>query len=176
MQQAHGGVPGRELPGRAAAPGVSAAGGAGAGLPAGPQKTRGVRSKPGAPSAGRGKGCSNNVGTQMQRATPTPSPAPAPPPPPPPPPRYAGFELGQRGQLQEIFDELKDPKAKRSSGGGPGRCGAAVPFLGGTPLGGRGSWPLAARAGLGRGWDTERGRGAPPPPRAPPALQVPRTW
>lgn len=31
--------------------------------------------------------------------------------------RYAGFELGQRGQLQEIFDELKDPKAKRSAGG-----------------------------------------------------------
>ncbi|KAI8466668.1 MAG: hypothetical protein J3K34DRAFT_379213, partial [Monoraphidium minutum] len=30
--------------------------------------------------------------------------------------RYAGFELGQRGQLQEIFDELKDPKAKRSAG------------------------------------------------------------
>ncbi|KIZ01359.1 hypothetical protein MNEG_6599, partial [Monoraphidium neglectum] len=30
--------------------------------------------------------------------------------------RYASFELGQRGQLQEIFDELKDPKAKRSAG------------------------------------------------------------
>ncbi|GBF91197.1 hypothetical protein Rsub_04866 [Raphidocelis subcapitata] len=30
--------------------------------------------------------------------------------------RYAGFELGQRGQLQEIFNELGDPKAKRSAG------------------------------------------------------------
>jgi hypothetical protein len=30
--------------------------------------------------------------------------------------RYAGFELGQRGQLQELFDELGNPGAKRSAG------------------------------------------------------------
>lgn len=30
--------------------------------------------------------------------------------------KYAGFELGQRGQLQELFDELGNPGAKRSAG------------------------------------------------------------
>lgn len=30
--------------------------------------------------------------------------------------RYAGFELGQRGQLQELFDELGNPGGKRSAG------------------------------------------------------------
>jgi hypothetical protein len=30
--------------------------------------------------------------------------------------RYAGFELGQRVQLQELFDELGNPGAKRSAG------------------------------------------------------------
>lgn len=30
--------------------------------------------------------------------------------------RYAGFELGQRAQLQELFDELGNPGAKRSAG------------------------------------------------------------
>lgn len=30
--------------------------------------------------------------------------------------RYAGFELGQRKQLKEIFDELGQPGEKRSAG------------------------------------------------------------
>lgn len=48
------------------------------------------------------------------------------PPPPLPPPcpaayrqclgRYAGFGLGQRTQLQELYDELKDPGASKSAG------------------------------------------------------------
>jgi hypothetical protein len=47
-------------------------------------------------------------------------------PPPLPPPylaacrqclgRYAGFGLGQRTQLQELYDELKDPGASKSAG------------------------------------------------------------
>jgi hypothetical protein len=30
--------------------------------------------------------------------------------------KYAGFQLGQRKQLQEVFDELGKPAEKRSAG------------------------------------------------------------
>ncbi len=30
--------------------------------------------------------------------------------------RYGGFSLDQRGQLQELFDELGNPSAKKSAG------------------------------------------------------------
>jgi hypothetical protein len=32
--------------------------------------------------------------------------------------KYAGFQLGQRKQLQEVYDELGKPTEKRSAGGG----------------------------------------------------------
>lgn len=33
--------------------------------------------------------------------------------------KYAGFQLGQRKQLQEVFDELGKPTEKRSAGEDP---------------------------------------------------------